>query len=416
MQDVHVLARDRTKHVNLPPTTLASASRNGPRQTALTTPIHATNARCYGPRLLLRGGTASLEDKGEVLELLLELCLALLHLLLLEVLVHARPALDDAVEGDRAVHGGVAEVLGDFLGEFDSRGDARLLHEARVRQHQRRHGLDDGDGAGHDAGVVATLRRKRRRLPCEVGGGLSLADGGGGLERQPQHDRHPVADSALDAARVVGLRDHLSLLVDHKHVVVLGPSHLRALEPRPDLEPLGSRDAHHGVGHHGLELVEARLSEPNRHVPHHHRHHAPDRVLVRARRLDALGHLLGGRDVRAAHHVLVHLVARERLQVDLRLRAHHVPHRGDPRHDLDAILLLEPLLCDRARSDAADGLTCRRAAAARRGAEAVLHLVREVRVRGARDLAHVTVVVRAHVLVAHEEPDGRAQGEPLLGS
>eukprot|EP00961_Rhodomonas_salina_P117921 1586824-Rhodomonas_salina.1 len=69
MQDVHVLARDRTKHVNLPPTTLASASRNGPRQTALTTPIHATNARCYGPRLLLRGGTASLEDKGEVLEL-----------------------------------------------------------------------------------------------------------------------------------------------------------------------------------------------------------------------------------------------------------------------------------------------------------------------------------------------------------
>ena len=77
-------------------------------------------------------------------------------------------------------------------------------------------------------------------------------------------------------------------------------------------------------------------------------------------------------------------------------------------------LLLEPLLSDGAGGDAADGLSRGGAPAAGRGAEAVLHLVGEVRVRRARDLRHFAVVVRAHVLVAHKHADRRTERDALL--
>lgn len=86
---------------------------------------------------------------------------------------------------------------------------SHLRHEG-IHDHQRRHGLDDGDGAGHDARVVAALGGQDALVLAVVGGGgLRLTNGGGGLEGDAEVDGGAVGDAALDAARVVGLGGEL---------------------------------------------------------------------------------------------------------------------------------------------------------------------------------------------------------------
>jgi hypothetical protein len=115
-----------------------------------------------------------------------------------------------------------------------------------------------------------------------------------------------VGDSALDAAAVVGGGAEPLLAVssglDHKQVVVLAAPHPRAREAAADLEPLRGRNGEHGVGEHGLELVEAGLAQARRHVTAHARHHASNAVLVSLRRLNDL------RYVRVRHVCVVRVV------------------------------------------------------------------------------------------------------------
>jgi hypothetical protein len=125
-----------------------------------------------------------------------------------------------------------------------------------------------------------------------------------------------------------------------------------------------------------------------------------------AEELEELGaERVGGRVLvvglgRARHDVVL-------LEVDL-------ADAGDEGDDLDAVGLLEVLLGDRARGDAADGLAGGGAAAAGGGLDAVLLEVGVVRVRGARVEVRLGVVVRALVLVVDEEADGRAEGDAVL--
>lgn len=56
----------------------------------------------------------------------------------------------------------------------------------------------------------------------------------------------------------------------------------------PNLKALGGRDGEHGVGEHGLDLVETGLSKTRWHVAAHARHRASDAVLLRLCRLDDL--------------------------------------------------------------------------------------------------------------------------------
>lgn len=90
-------------------------------------------------------------------------------------------------------------------GEQTPRVLPRVLGQDGIHDDQRGHGLDNGDGAGDNARVVASLGLEHT-LALVVGHCvLGLADGGGGLETDGKVDWCAVGDAALDAAGVVGL-------------------------------------------------------------------------------------------------------------------------------------------------------------------------------------------------------------------
>lgn len=188
---------------------------------------------------------------------------------------------------------------------------ASILSHEGVHDDQGGHGLDDGDGAGGDARVVAALGLENTLLQGVGGSVLGLADGGRGLERDPEVDVGAVGDTTLDTAGVVGFGGEPLLgggvgtelgchVGDNEGVVVDRAGNLTAAEPGADLEALGGGDAEHRVGDLGLELVETGLAQADGHVTDHAGNGATDAVVVVAELLDHLGHAGGGISIWAA--------------------------------------------------------------------------------------------------------------------
>ncbi|CRK12996.1 hypothetical protein BN1708_010697, partial [Verticillium longisporum] len=195
---------------------------------------------------------------------------------------------------------------------------AGVLGHEGVHDDNGGHALDNGDGAGHDAGIVPALGGEDAALLAIVGGRrLVLANGGGGLEGDAEVDGGAVGDAALDAAAKVGLGRELGardaeagrlgggagvvLGGADKGVVVRRARDLAAGKARSDLEALGGRDAEHGVGEQGLELVEAGLTEAGGRVLDDAGDGAADRVVAVAEAGNVVVHGLGRLGVWAAH-------------------------------------------------------------------------------------------------------------------
>lgn len=317
---------------------------------------------------------------------------------------------------------------------------SRVLRHDGIGNHQGGHALDDGDGSGHDAGVVTALGGQDTLAVGVVAGrGLVLADGGGGLEGQLEEDGHAVGDAALDAARVVRLglqaRARDARLLGggvegrgrDEGVVVLAAVHLGAVEAGADLEALDGGDGEHGVGEEGLELVKGRLAEPRGGVADDAGDGAAGAVVRVAQLGDLVLHAAVGRVVGAAHgEELVDLFAGEVLAKaeEGGVGAHglgvvkelDVADRGDKGDNLHPIGLLQPLLRDGTGGHARNGLARTTPAAARAGLDAVLLEVGPIRMAGAGVQVDglVAVVLGALVLVGHGEEDGRAERAAVL--
>lgn len=110
----------------------------------------------------------------------------------------------------RAIHAVLPQLrLRDGNGSLQQResrpgAGPRLLRQQCVEDGDCGHCLYDGHGAGHDAGVVTALCLEDAFLGVVAGGGLRLADCGGGFEADVEVDVGAVGDAALDAAGVVG--------------------------------------------------------------------------------------------------------------------------------------------------------------------------------------------------------------------
>lgn len=147
---------------------------------------------------------------------------------------------------------------------------------------------------------------------CEVvrGGGLGLADCGGGFEGDAEVDRGAVGNAALDTAGVVGScceafgggfaggtggrgRAGLDLRSD-KGVIMNGAGDFAAAEARADFEALSSGDAEHGVGELSLELIEARLAQADGDIADDTGDGAADAVVGIAVLFDEVGDARGG--------------------------------------------------------------------------------------------------------------------------
>ena len=97
----------------------------------------------------------------------------------------------------------------------------REMHHEVVHEHERDHGLDHRDRAGHHAGVVASPRLELDVDAVAVDGVLRARDRGRGLERNLELDDLAVGDAALDPPRAVRARAQTRLAVHVELVVVL---------------------------------------------------------------------------------------------------------------------------------------------------------------------------------------------------
>ena len=239
---------------------------------------------------------------------------------------------------------------------------------------------------------------------------LLLSDRGGGLERHPQGDRLPIADAALDAARVVGGGAQAAILAGQEGIVVFAAQQQRATEPRADLEALGGRQRHHRLGQVGLELVEHRHPEPHRWPPHQAFDHATAGIAFPANRLNPLNHPLGHSAIGTAHDVGFHRLQAHRGRINGGLDRVDAPHPGD---HLGAGHVGEQLLGDRAGRHAPDRFTGGGPATAAAGLDAVFRLIGGIGVGGTKGHLHLAVILGPLVLVAHHHCDRRAKGEAV---
>lgn len=123
-----------------------------------------------------------------------------------------------------------------------------------------------------------------------------------------------------------------------------------------------------------------------------------------------INHLLRRRLVRAPRDVALHVLHREGRVVDL---APDLAHAAHVRQHFRAGHHVEQLLRDGPRRHAPDRFAGRAPTPASHGPDAVLEVVRGVGVRGPVGDAHLAVVLRALVLVAHEHGDGGPQGDAV---
>ena len=178
-----------------------------------------------------------------------------------------------------------------------------------------------------------------------------------------------------------------------------------------NLKPLAGRYAEHGVPQRGFQLVEYRVSQPHRTVPHRACHHAAQGIASAASLANGICHLLCHDGICRAHRVALHHGCRNQR---CRGRAHQRVHLLNPCHYL--YLRAEGThhgTRHGACCHASNGFAGAGASATRPGANAVLGIVAVVGMRGAVGVLHLIVGGGTLVLVAHRKRNRRAQGEPV---
>ena len=128
-------------------------------------------------------------------------------------------------------------------------------------QRDRQHRLGDGRGAQPDAGVVPPGGDDVDGLAGDVDGAARHLDAGGGLERDLHDDVLAGGDAAEDAAGMVRREARRRQLV-----AMLAAALRRNRDAVADLHRLHGVDAHHRVRDVGIEAVEHRLAQADRHA------------------------------------------------------------------------------------------------------------------------------------------------------
>ncbi|MFM1941774.1 MAG: hypothetical protein RI897_756 [Verrucomicrobiota bacterium] len=124
-----------------------------------------------------------------------------------------------------------------------------------IDEHESGHGLDDGDGSGEDARVMASAAFEGGVPALGIDGGLLVHDRGDGLERDAEVDGFAIGDAALDSAGAVGGgADSAALIAEG--VIVFEAGEFDAIEAGADFEAAGGGQAEHGFGEVGFESVE----------------------------------------------------------------------------------------------------------------------------------------------------------------
>ena len=294
-----------------------------------------------------------------------------------------------------------------FVSAGQAVSDAHRAGQEHVVEHgEGCHGLDDGDGAGQHAGVVAAAGMHRGGTAGGVDGGLVAQEGGDGLEGYAEVDVLAVADAALYAAAVVGAGVDAAVGAGIEFVVELAATLFGAGKACSILEAFGGVDGEHGGAEVGVELGKDGGAQAGRAAAYEAGDDAAHGVAAAFHVGYEAGHGFGCLGVGAAHgvgfgerEVVAPIVGREGDGAHLR----GVGRYADAQR-------AQGELGQGASHAARHRFAGRRAAAAAVVAQAVAGLVGIVGMRGAEYVAQVVVVGRVLVLIAHDETDGAAGG------
>jgi len=160
-----------------------------------------------------------------------------------------------------------------------------LVAQGVVDQDQRGHRLDNRNGAGQHAGVVAAPAFEGCVLEVNVNRVLRLHEGGDRFEGDTEINRLAVGNASLNAARTIG-RGIDPAAFGPERVVVLRAREQNAAEAGAEIEAFGSRQTEHRLGQVRLEAVKDRLAPACRDAAGNPFNDAADRVARLARLFD----------------------------------------------------------------------------------------------------------------------------------
>lgn len=177
------------------------------------------------------------------------------------------------------------------------------MAESVIREGEGDHGFNHGDSAGEYARVVAAFALEGGVFEVSVDRILFVHDGGGGLECNAEFDGHAVADTALDAAAVVGGGVGGGLVVASEGVVVFGSFEEGACVSGADFEAFGSGEREHRFGEVGFEFIENGFAPSGGHSFNVGADDATYTVALFANCFDVCDHLFGDLRVGATDDV-----------------------------------------------------------------------------------------------------------------
>jgi hypothetical protein len=150
-------------------------------------------------------------------------------------------------------------VVSDRGRQFEGTGLRMMAHPV-VDNDQCGHGLDNGNGSGQDARVVAAASHE----PCRGAGGgdgfLLLNDGGGGFESGAERENFAGRNASQHPSSAVGTSPDLALPV-FKQIVVGASSEKGSFESTSDLKAFGCRQGQHGLGEISLKPIKNRFAQ-----------------------------------------------------------------------------------------------------------------------------------------------------------
>lgn len=205
---------------------------------------------------------------------------------------------------------------------------------------------------------------------------------------------------------VGGYGMYFAIFGRYKRVVVFAAAQAYSGKSVAYLESLGRIDGQHGCPEVGMQFVEHGVTQSCGTALDDTGDDTADGVALSLDLRDAVGHQPGHPGVGTAHRVALDFGKVVASVVAVECECAHLRGIGC---DADADLL-QGQACESAGHYAAHRLACRGAAAAAMVAQAVLHLIGEVRVTGTKQVAQIVVVGRMLVLIAYEKTNRTTRG------
>src|SRR6266550_4003692 len=286
----------------------------------------------------------------------------------------------------------------------------RVLPQRVIAENERGHCFDNWHGSWKNARIMPSAGSKLSLLVRSGDGFLLERNRCRRLKRNAKVNVFAIANATLHASGVVrGCPNSSS--AGFECIVVLRTPHLRRRKSRADLKTFCRWYAQHRFRQVCFELVEHGLAKSGWDAPRHTLDYTADGIACVPNLLDQRYHLFRSGSIRAADNIFLNVVHRHSGTVNLRshfVDLSHVSHEFEVR-----VQRGQCFLCNRARRDATDRFTRRRATAALPVSNSVFGFVSVIGMRRSKFARDFAVVFGSSVFVPNKNGDRRPERSAL---